>query len=195
MTPGMIMLTLILIPTMLTALGVVREKEIGSITNLYASPATVGEYLIGKHLPYVGLAMFSYLTLVVLAILLLGVPLKGSFLALSLGALLFELTATALGLLISTFVRSQVAAIFGTAILCLIPSINFSGVLYPVSTLTGSSYWVGLGFPSSWFQLISLGAFTKGLDVDSFLAPYTALAGFTTIYLLGARLLLGKQEA
>ncbi|MHA7680335.1 ribosome-associated ATPase/putative transporter RbbA [Cupriavidus sp. PET2-C1] len=194
-TPGIIMLALILIPTMLTALGVVREKEMGSITNLYASPASVGEYLIGKQLPYVGLAMISYLTLVALAIVLLQVPLKGSFLALSIGAALFVLAATALGLLMSTFVRSQVAAIFGTAILCLIPSVNFSGLLYPVSTLTGSSYWIGLGFPSSWFQLVSLGSFTKGLGAGSFGAMYLALLGFALLYLAGARLLLRKQEA
>ena len=194
MAPGVIMLTLILIPTMLTALGVVREKEIGSITNLYASPAGVGEYLIGKQLPYAGLAMLSYLSLVGLTITLLGVPLKGSFLALSAGALLFVFDVTALGLLISAFARTQVAAIFGTAILCLIPSVNFSGLLYPVSTLTGSSYWVGLGFPSSWFQLVSLGCFTKGLGFSSFLSIYTALAGFALLYLMGARLLLAKQE-
>ncbi|EHP38472.1 ABC transporter related protein [Cupriavidus basilensis OR16] len=194
-TPGIIMLALILIPTMLTALGVVREKEMGSITNLYASPASVGEYLIGKQLPYVGLAMISYLTLVALAIVLLQVPLKGSFLALSIGAALFVLAATALGLLMSTFVRSQVAAIFGTAILCLIPSVNFSGLLYPVSTLTGSSYWIGQGFPSSWFQLISLGSFTKGLGAGSFGTMYLALLGFALLYLAGARLLLRKQEA
>jgi len=194
MTPGVIMLALILIPTMLTALGVVREKEIGSIINLYASPATIGQYLIGKQLPYVGLAMVSYLSLVLIAILVLGVPLKGAFLALSLGALLFILAVTALGLMISTLVSSQVAAIFGTAILCLIPSVNFSGLLYPVSTLTGSSYWIGLGFPSSWFQLISLGCFTKGLGFWSFMPSYGALAGFAAIFLLGARLLLSKQE-
>ncbi|WP_020205259.1 ribosome-associated ATPase/putative transporter RbbA [Cupriavidus sp. WS] len=194
-TPGIVMLALILIPTMLTALGVVREKEMGSITNLYASPASVGEYLIGKQMPYVALAMISYLTLVALAIVLLQVPLKGSFLALSLGAALFVLAATALGLLVSTFVRSQVAAIFGTAILCLIPSVNFSGLLYPVSTLTGSSYWIGLGFPSSWFQLVSLGSFTKGLGAGSFGTMYLALLGFALLYLAGARLLLRKQEA
>ncbi|PXW25341.1 ribosome-associated ATPase/putative transporter RbbA [Paraburkholderia caballeronis] len=194
-TPGTIMLALILIPTMLTALGVVREKEMGSITNLYASPARVGEYLIGKQLPYVVLAMVSYLLLVALAITVLGVPLKGSFAALSIGALLFVFAATGLGLLISTFVRSQVAAIFGTAILCLIPSVNFSGLLYPVSTLTGSSYWVGLGFPSSWFQLVSLGSFTKGLGAASFGAMYAALAGFALVYLAGACCLLPKQEA
>jgi len=193
-TPGMLMLAMILIPTMLTALGVVREKEMGSITNLYASPASVGQYLLGKQLPYVALAMLSYLTLVFLSIVLLGVPLRGSFLSLSFGALLFVLAATALGLLMSTFVRSQVAAIFGTAILCLIPSVNFSGLLYPVSTLAGSSYWVGVGFPSSWFQLISLGAFTKGLDWRSFGPMYAALAAFALVYLGIARLLLRKQE-
>ncbi|MFM0591630.1 ribosome-associated ATPase/putative transporter RbbA [Paraburkholderia dilworthii] len=194
-TPGIIMLALILIPTMLTALGVVREKEMGSITNLYSSPAGVGEYLLGKQMPYVALAMASYVLLLVLTVTLLAVPLKGSLVGLSIGALLFILAATGLGLLVSTVVRSQVAAIFGTAILCLVPSVNFSGLLYPVSTLTGSSYWSGLGFPSSWFQLISLGSFTKGLGVSSFGAPYAALLGFAIVYLIGAYCLLPKQEA
>lgn len=194
-TPGVIMLTLILIPAMLTALGVVREKETGSITNLYASPSTIGEYLLGKQLPYVGIALVSYLILVALTVLMIGVPLKGSFLALSFGALLFTLAGTSLGLLISTLVGSQVAAIFGTAILCLIPSVNFSGLLYPVSTLTGSGYLIARFFPSSWFQLISLGAFTKGLDARSFLPMYAALAALAGLYLLGARLLLKKQAA
>ncbi|WP_321938332.1 ribosome-associated ATPase/putative transporter RbbA [Paraburkholderia sp. J8-2] len=193
-TPGIIMLALILIPTMLTALGVVREKEMGSITNLYASPASVGEYLLGKQMPYVALAMLSYLLLVVLTVTVLRVPLKGSFIALSFGALLFVLAATGLGLLVSTFVRSQVAAIFGTAILCLIPSVNFSGLLYPVSTLTGTGYWAGVGFPSSWFQLVSLGSFTKGLGAASFGTMYAALAGFALAYLFGAWCLLPKQE-
>lgn len=194
-TPGIIMLALILIPTMLTALGVVREKEMGSITNLYASPASVGEYLLGKQIPYAALAMLSYLLLVALTVTVLRVPLKGSFVALSIGALLFVLAATGLGLLVSTFVRSQVAAIFGTAILCLIPSVNFSGLLYPVSTLTGTSYWAGVGFPSSWFQLVSLGSFTKGLGMASFGTMYVALLGFALAYLFGAWCLLPKQEA
>ncbi|MCA1955358.1 ribosome-associated ATPase/putative transporter RbbA [Zymomonas sp.] len=194
MVPDTIMLALILIPTMLTALGVVREKEIGSIINLYASPASTRQYLIGKQLPYVAIAMLAYLSLVVLSVTILGVPLKGSFLALSLGALLYNLAATGLGLLISTFVSSQVAAIFGTAILCLIPAVNFSGLLYPVSTLTGISYHVGRCFPASWFQLISLGSFTKGLGFTAFLTMYGALTGFALLYLALACVLLRKQE-
>ena len=193
-TPGLLMLCLIIIPTMLTALGVVREKEMGSILNLYASPATVGQFLLGKQMPYIALAMASYLTLVFLSVFLLQVPLKGSFLALSLGALCFVFATTALGLFLSAFLRSQVAASFASAIICLIPSVNFSGLLYPVSTLTGAAVWVGKGFPASWFQLISLGAFTKGLGMGSFWPMYAALLGFGLLYLGLARLLVRKQE-
>jgi hypothetical protein len=119
------MLTMILIPAMLTALGIVREKEIGSIINLYASPAGAGAFLIGKQAPYVALAMVSYASLVALIVSVLGVPLKGSLLALTVGALLFVLASTGLGMMISTLVRTQVAAIFATALICLIPSVNF----------------------------------------------------------------------
>jgi ribosome-dependent ATPase len=193
-TPGVIMLAMILIPAMLTALGIVREKEIGSILNLYVSPATVGEFLLGKQLPYIGIAMVSYVTLILASIFILHVPIKGSFFALSLGALIYVCAVTAFGLLISTFCSSQIAAIFGTAILTLIPASNFSGLLYPVSTLTGAGYWIGIFYPASWFQLISLGAFTKGLGGQSFLSMYAALAAFALAYLLAARLLLKKQE-
>ncbi|MDO9237511.1 MAG: ribosome-associated ATPase/putative transporter RbbA [Aquabacterium sp.] len=193
-TPGLLMLCLIIIPAMLTALGVVREKEMGSIINLYASPASVGQFLLGKQLPYIALAMMSFLLLVFLCIVLLQVPLKGDFLSLALGALAFVFATTALGLLISAFLQSQVAASFASAIICLIPSVNFSGLLYPVSTLTGSALWVGKGFPASWFQLISLGAFTKGLGFYSFIPMYGALIGFGLLYLGLARVLVRKQE-
>ncbi|TNG91474.1 ATP-binding cassette domain-containing protein [Pasteurellaceae bacterium USgator11] len=193
-SPGLIMLTLMMIPGMMTALGVVREKEIGSITNLYASPASVRQYLLGKQLPYVVLSMLSYLLLVLLTTTLIGVPLKGSFWAMSLGALGLILASTAFGLLISTFVQSQVAAIFATAIISMVPALNFSGLLYPMSTLSGAGYYIGWGFPTSWYNLISLGAFTKGLGFGNFLPFYAMLLLFFVIYLSIAGLLLKKQE-
>ena len=192
-TPGVIMLAMILIPTMLTALGVVREREIGSIINLYASPASVGQYLLGKQLPYAALASISFVTLVLLAVTVVGVPLQGSVPALLAGGVLFALAATALGLLVSTMVRSQVAAIFGCALLCLIPSANFSGLLYPISTLKGASAAIGYGFPSSWFQLISLGAFSKGLGAAAFVQPYLVLGAMALLFMALARLLLRRQ--
>ena len=191
--PGAIMFLLMLIPAMLTAVGVVREKEMGSITNVYASPATIGEYLIGKQLPYIAIGFVNFLVLLTMAAVLFGVPPTGSLAALSVGALLYVFAATAFGLLISGFVSTQIAAIFATAILTVIPAINFSGFLYPASMLEGSARFVGLGFPSLWFQTVSLGVFAKGLDMSAFVREYVVLFGFGVLFLLLARLSVSKQ--
>ncbi|WFD80592.1 ribosome-associated ATPase/putative transporter RbbA [Taylorella equigenitalis] len=193
-TPGMIMMALMMVPAVMTALGVVREKEIGSIMNLYGSPATKLEFLIGKQLPYVFVSFLSYLAMIFLAVFILRVPIKGSFLAMSLGAILMICASTSFGLLVSSFVNSQVAAIFATAITGLIPALNYSGLLFPVSNLTGLDVVVAWGFPTAWYQLISIGAFTKGLGFFSFIEPYMALLGFTAFYLLLASFILKKQE-
>ncbi len=194
-TPGSIMLLLIIFPAMLTALGVVREKEMGSIANVYASPATVGEYLLGKQLPYVAIGLLSYLSLLVFASGVLGVVPKGSMLALSLAALLYIFAATAFGLLVSAFVSTQVAAIFGTAILTAMTAAHYSGFLIPASSLEGPGRIMGLSFPALWFQTISLGVFAKGLDIAAFSQELVVLAGFAVAFLLLARLLISKQEA
>ena len=126
---GIIMMVLVLIPAVMTALGVVREKELGSITNLYVTPTTGLEFLLGKQLPYVGIALINFASLVVLAVVLFKVPVKGSLPALVLGATLYVFATTAFGLFISSFVRTQIAAIFATAILATLPAIQFSGLL------------------------------------------------------------------
>ena len=133
--PGVIMLLLILIPAMMTAVGVVREKEVGSITNLYVTPVTGLEFLLGKQLPYVALALVNFATMAFLGVFVMGVPIKGSLPALLTGAALYAGAATGFGLLVSSFVRSQVAAIFATGILAVLPAVEFSGMLTPVSSL------------------------------------------------------------
>ncbi|NOL49817.1 ribosome-associated ATPase/putative transporter RbbA [Pelistega europaea] len=193
-TPGIIMLAMMLVPAMMTALGVVREKELGSIMNLYGAPASTLQFLLGKQLPYIMLSFVSYLILVWFAIVLFGVPLKGSFLALSIGALLVICASTGFGLLMSSFVQSQIAAIFATAILSMLPTINFAGLIYPTSALDSYLYYIGHGFPGTWFQLISLGAFTKGLGVKDFFLNYAMLAMFYGVFLGFATILLKKQE-
>jgi ribosome-dependent ATPase len=194
-TPGVIMLLLMLIPAMLTAVGVVREKEMGSIVNFYVSPATVGEFLIGKQLPYVAIGYLSFIMLTLLAATLFGVLPRGSIGALALGALLYVFASTGFGLLVSTFVSTQVAAIFATAILSITPAVNFSGFLYPTAGMEGPGKIIGLGFPASWFQTISLGVFAKGLPFRAFLLDFAMLAGFALVFVGAARLLLRKQEA
>jgi ribosome-dependent ATPase len=163
MVPAVIPLLLVFIPALLTALCVVREKELGSITNLYVTPVTRFEFLVGKQLPYIALAMFSFFTMVALADVLFGVPVKGSLAALSLGALFFVTSTTALGLLVSTFTESQVAALAAASLVTMIPTVQFSGLTNPVSSLEGFAAVVGRIFPATYFISLCRGVFSKSL--------------------------------
>ncbi len=194
LTPGLIMIFMVLFSSMLAALGVVRERELGSITNFYASPATVAEFLLGKQLPYIAFGFASFVSLLVLAGLAFGVIVKGSLLALASGGLLYVFAATAFGILVSVFVRTQAAAIVATAILSTVPAINFSGYLYPAAALQGSGRFIGMGFPSLWFQNISLGAITKARGLADLYPNHLILLGFGLAYLVAASLLLRKQD-
>ena len=192
--PGVMMLVLMMIPAMMSAVGVVREREIGSIANFYASPAAVAQYLIGKQLPYIAVGMVNFAAMMLMIIYLFGVPLKGSFAGLAVGTLLMVSASTALGLLISCFVRSQLAAIFATAIITMIPAQTYSGFLYPLSTIEGGALIIGKTFPSSWYYTVSVGSFTKGLHTADLLHEYAAIAAFAATSLILACLLLKKQE-
>ena len=192
--PGVMMLVLMMIPAMMSAVGVVREREIGSIANFYASPAAVAQYLIGKQLPYIAVGMVNFAAMMLMIIYLFGVPLKGSFIGLAVGTLLMVSASTALGLLISCFVRSQLAAIFATAIITMIPAQTYSGFLYPLSTMEGGALVIGKTFPSSWYYTVSVGSFTKGLHTADLLHEYAAIAAFAATSLILACLLLKKQE-
>ena len=192
--PGVMMLVLMMIPAMMSAVGVVREREIGSIANFYASPAAVAQYLIGKQLPYIAVGMINFAAMMLMIIYLFGVPLKGSFTGLAVGTLLMVSASTALGLLISCFVRSQLAAIFATAIITMIPAQTYSGFIYPLSTMEGGALIIGKTFPSSWYYTVSVGSFTKGLHTADLLHEYAAIAAFAATSLILACLLLKKQE-
>ena len=194
MVPAVIPLLLMLIPAMLTALSVVREKELGSIINFYVTPATRLEFLIGKQLPYIALAMLNFLLMVLLAVTVFGVPLTGSFLTLATGTLLYVSAATAVGLLISTFMRSQIAAIFGTAVLTILPAAEYSGIIDPVSSLEGTGRIIGELYPTTHYVTISRGTFSKALDFSDLAASFIPLLLATPILLALTAALLRKQE-
>jgi ribosome-dependent ATPase len=194
LVPGDIMLLLMLIPSMLTALSVVREKELGSIANFYAAPATRVEFLLGKQAPYLAVALIQFASLVALAVLLFQVPIKGSVLALLVGGILYLLASTGFGLLLSVFASTQTAAIFAAAIIAILPAVQFSGMFVPVSSLTGGA-WLGAKiFPSTYFQAISVGTFTKALGFSSVWLALVALAVIALIYFAISVMLLKKQE-
>lgn len=193
--PAVIPLLLMMIPAMLSALSVVREKELGSIINLYVTPVTKAEFLLGKQLPYIVLGMFNFLLLCALSIFLFGVEHKGSFLTLSLAALLYITIATGIGLLISTFMKSQIAAIFGTAIITLIPASQFSGMIDPVSSLEGIGRWIGNIYPTSHFLTITRGTFSKALNLFDLQASFIPLLIAIPVIIGLSVILLKKQEA
>lgn len=193
--PGTIMLLLLFMPAIMTALGVVREKELGSIVNFYVTPTTKLEFLLGKQLPYVGVALVNFLTLLALAVWVFHVPVKGSLAALVLGIVIYVVSSTAFGLMVSNFVRTQIAAIFATAIVTTIPAIQYSGYLLPVSSMSADAQAIGRAFASTYFLHLSLGTFTKALDLSSLTLDLIALALITLAVTALARAALPAQES
>ncbi|MBS7707469.1 ribosome-associated ATPase/putative transporter RbbA [Chelatococcus asaccharovorans] len=192
--PAVIPLLLLMIPAMLAALSVVREKELGSIINFYVTPVTKMEFLLGKQLPYIALAMANFLMLTAFAVFVFRVPFTGSFLAYTAAAFLYVIFTTGMGLVISTFMNSQIAAIFGTALITLIPAVQYSGMIDPVSSLEGAGAFIGRIYPTSYFMTISRGAFSKGLDFSELAGSFVPLVIAVPV-LFGLGTLLLKKQA
>jgi ribosome-dependent ATPase len=194
MVPSNIALLLGLFPAILMALAIVREKELGSITNLYVTPVTRIEFLLGKQLPYVAVAMANFSLMLLMALFVFHVPLKGSFPILLVGVLIYVTAMTAYGMLISIFTSTQIAALFGTAILTVLPATQFAGMMTPVSSLAAGAQVMGRAFPMTYFVPISVGAFTKGLGFAALWTDLVALAVFVPVLALLSVLMLRKQE-
>jgi len=194
MVPSVFMLMLCLIPAIMSAIAVVREKETGSIANFRSTPITRFEFLIGKQLPYIAVSMISFFALLIMAIFIFHVPLKGPFLMLLVGTLLYVFATTGFGQLISSFVSTQVAAVFATAILSIVPAVNFSGIFAPVSSLSGGARVIGLSFPSAWYQPITVGVFAKALGVAALWPNALAILVIGLAFLALSLVLLRKQE-
>lgn len=192
--PSVPALLLLLIPAILMTVSIVREKELGSIINFYVTPTGRLEYLIGKQLPYIAIGLANFIILTLLALIVFRVPIKGSFLMLLLCTLFYVTATTGLGMVTSTFTGSQVAAVFVTAILTIVPTIQFSGLLQPVSTLQGGAGVVGSIWPASYYMHASLGAYTKGLGADLLLKDVVFLACCIPILLAISFIGLKKQE-
>ncbi len=194
MVPAIIPLLLIMIPAMLAALSVVREKELGSILNFYVGPSTRLEFLLGKQLPYVVLALLNAAVLWAWARWVFGVPFRGSTAAFGLASLLYAIDATALGLLMSSFLRTQTAAIFATTIGTVLPAVQFSGLLDPTSSLQGLGAWVGRVYPTTHYLIVSRGTFSKGLGLGDLWPQMGALLLAAPALLGACVLLLRRQE-
>ncbi|WP_280142112.1 ABC transporter permease [Nitrosomonas aestuarii] len=194
MVPAVPTMLLIMIPAILVAVSMARDKELGSIINFYVTPTTRLEFLLGKQLPYIAIAMLNFGLLTFMAIVVFQVPLKGSALALTFGALLYVTATTGLGLLMSGFTSSQVAAVFATMIVAMMPTMQFSGMFQPVSTLDGGAKFIGSLWPATYYMHISVGAFTKGLAFRDLWSDFIALAAFIPAFTFLSALALKKQD-
>ncbi|MBC3765546.1 ribosome-associated ATPase/putative transporter RbbA [Neptunicella marina] len=194
MVPAMMPMLMLMIPALLTALSVVREKELGSIVNLYVTPVKRLEFLLGKQLPYIFTSFISFFILVAMAILLFKVPVVGSFFTLSLTALVFILFATGFGLLASVFTKSQIAAILLSTIGTMIPAVQFAGMITPVSALEGAGKLIGEIHPVSYFLLVSRGVFSKGLGFEDLSFAIVPILISVPVVMYCAVLFLPKQE-
>ncbi len=194
MVPGVIPLLLLMFPAMLTALSVVREKELGSIINFYVTPVTRTEFLLGKQLPYIVLGMLNFLLMVLLTVTLFGVPIKGSFFVLVLASLIFIIISTGMGLFASIFTRSQIAAMFLTMISTMMLAVEFGGLITPVSSLEGAGKLIGQIYPVSHMIIISRGVFNKALTMRDLHASFWPMLLAVPVILGASIALLKKQE-
>jgi ribosome-dependent ATPase len=192
--PSVPALLLLLIPAILMTVAIVREKELGSMINFYVTPTGKLEYLFGKQIPYIVIGLINFFILAAISVVVFGIPIKGNFLMLTLCTLLYVTATTGLGMITSTFTSSQVAAVFVTAILTIVPTIQFSGLLQPVSTLEGSARVVGSVWPASFYMHSSLGTYTKGLSPGLMLGDILFLAGCIPVFTALSWLGLRKQE-
>lgn len=193
MVPALIMFSLMMASPLLTALGVVREKETGSIYNIYSSTASKTEFLVGKLAPYIVISTINVALLWAIAVWLFRVPFKGSFAIFFLASLLFVLCGTGIGLVISLLVRTQMAALIITIIIAMVPTMLFSGFFVPVSSLSPGAQVQAHLFPAMYYTDVVRTSFLKGLDLTTMWADMLALTGFAVALQLVAYGLFTKR--
>ncbi|MGI9293982.1 MAG: ABC transporter permease [Pseudomonadales bacterium] len=193
--PGLVMFVLTLTAPLLMALSVVREKETGTIYNIYASTITRAEYLLGKLLPNVIVSFINGSVLTLIAVWYFGAPFKGSVLFFLTAMLVYVVWATGFGLLISVMVRTQMAAVMITVILVMVFVMQFSGMMIPVSSMTGANYVIAHGLAPMYFNDVVTNTFLKGGGFAAAWQELAALIVFTFCFLAFGYLLFHKRSS
>jgi len=181
MASGLIMLVLMVSPPFLTALGVVREKESGSIYNIYASTLSRGEFILGKLLPYVGVSCFNILVMWGVATQLFGAPFKGDLPFFFFASLVYVICTAGIGLLVSILVSTQVAAVLLTMVITFVPAMLYSGLLVPVESMSADAQLQAWLFPPRYYLEITWGSFLKGLGWRDLWPPVAVLGGYAAL--------------
>lgn len=193
--PSLIMFVLIFVGPMLMALSVVREKECGSILNIYASTVRRSELLAGKLLPNVLISAINAVLLWLIAVVHFGAPFKGSLACFALGSALYVLCVSGLGLIVSLLVDTQEAALIIVGVSASILGMQYSGMFTPVQSLEGFPWLLAHAFPAMYYLEVIQGTFLAGMGLAALWTSVLALAGFAALYLVISLLLFHKRTA
>lgn len=191
--PGMLVIVLMIFPPLLSALLVVRERESGTILNLYCSPARRWDVIAGKALPYVAVSFLDFLVIFGASVGLFQVRFVGNAWLLSAAALLYSICTVGLGLLISTFTRTQLAAMLATFVLAVAPAFTFSGIFVPVASQDAVGRFVARLIPATYFMDVVRGAYLKGGGLAPDLPNLAGLAAYAIVVYTAAWLAFRKR--
>jgi ribosome-dependent ATPase len=192
--PGMIAMILTVVPAVIVTLAIVREKELGTIINFYTTPLSRLEFLLGKQLVYVVISSVNFFVLIFMAIYVFGLQIKSSFLLLAIGGILYVICATSVGILFSTFAKTQIGGLLMTMIISMIPSFIYSGLMTPISSLDDSAIIMSNIYPVKHFTQLAIGSFTKDLNFSTTMFNYGAMIIFYIVMLSMCTYFLKKQE-
>lgn len=179
--PGIMGLLLMLICAMMTSISIVREKELGTMELLLVSPTRPIFVILAKMAPYFALSVLNYVTILVLSIYLLGIPVVGSLLWLSIISILYVFLALAFGLFISTLMSSQVAAMIVSAAGLMFPSLLLSGMVYPIESAPAILQYVSYIVPAKWYISAVRKIMIEGLPVVNVLSELSVITVMAVI--------------
>jgi ABC-2 type transport system permease protein len=174
MVPGLAAMILLFVGTVITSLGVVRERQAGTLEQLAVMPLRPADVFLGKVAPYFVVAAIDLAVVVLAGIWLFDVPFRGSVVALALGAVLFLFVTLGIGVLVSSVSENQGQAI-QLALMLLLPQVMLSGLIFPLSSMAAGVRWIGYGLPLTYFIQISRGVMLRGAPIEALWAPFVYL--------------------
>jgi ABC-2 type transport system permease protein len=181
--PGVMAMILMLISAMMTSVAIVREREMGTMEILLVSPMQPILVIISKMFPYLLLSIVNFTVIMLLSVYVLGLPIKGSLALLSLESVLYIICSLALGLLISTVAKTQQVALMMSLMGLMMPTILFSGFMFPIENMPKFMQVISNIIPAKWFFIIVRNVMIKGLNLNSIWRETLILGGMTIFFL------------
>ena len=181
--PGVMAMVLLLVCTMMTAITIVREKEMGTMEVMLVSPMKPLMVVIAKAIPYLMLSVINIMSILLLSVFVLGVPINGSLILLAAESILFTLVSLSLGLLISSNAESQQTAMFISLVALFLPTVMLSGFMFPVENMPLPLRIVSNVVPAKWYYIIVKSVMIKGTGLQTIWKETLILAGMMLFFL------------